>query len=178
MIAGIGNKIQLRNVEPRDLEQLRQWRNQPVLRQYFREYREITPLMQQKWYEDCVCTNKNQVDFVIERPQPDADIIGHCGLYYIDWLHKRAEFTIYIGNMMFRNHGCGSDALRTLCKYGFEELNLNKIWCEVFDNNPAIVVYRHLGFVDEGTLRQHHFSVGRYMDSHILSMLRSEVDKQ
>ena len=47
--------------------------------------------------------------------------------------------------MDFRGKGIGSDALRTLMKYGYEEINLNKIWCEVFSNNDAIDIYRKIG---------------------------------
>ena len=54
------------------------------------------------------------------------------------------------------------------------DLNLNKIWCEVYSNNDAIDVYRHIGFVDEGCLRQNYFNEGQYWDSCLMSMLREE----
>ena len=37
-----GKKVYLSSLERENLEQLRQWRNLPELRKYFREYREIT----------------------------------------------------------------------------------------------------------------------------------------
>ena len=43
-----GKKILLSTVEEKNLEQLRQWRNEPSLRRYFREYREISRTMQAK----------------------------------------------------------------------------------------------------------------------------------
>ena len=46
-----GKKVELRGIVKDDLEQLRKWRNDPKLRQYFREYRELTPMMQDSWYE-------------------------------------------------------------------------------------------------------------------------------
>ena len=60
-----GKKVYLSSVERENLEQLRQWRNQPELRKYFREYREITKDMQNKWYENRVLNSKEQVDFEI-----------------------------------------------------------------------------------------------------------------
>ena len=105
-------------------------------------------------------------------------LLGHCGLYYIDWIHRFGEFGIYIGDDDFRSGGYGSDALRTLIGYGFNDLNLNKIWCEVYDNNDALKVYEHIGFVYEGKMRQNYFNEGKYWDAHILSMLKEEYEKK
>ncbi len=166
-----GKKVNLRAVEKESIEQFRQWRNRPELRKYFREYRELSSTMQNAWYENRVLSDDKQVNFEIRFK--DA-LIGHCGLYYIDWIHRHAEFGIYIGDDSYRSGGFGSDALRTLVKYGFNDLNLNKIWCEVYTNNDALDVYRHIGFKDEGVLRQHYYNEGQYWDSTMLSMLKSE----
>ena len=166
-----GKKVNLRAVEKESIEQFRQWRNRPELRKYFREYRELSSTMQNAWYENRVLSDDKQVNFEIRFKDT---LIGHCGLYYIDWIHRHAEFGIYIGNDSFRSGGFGSDALRTLVKYGFNDLNLNKIWCEVYTNNDALDIYRHIGFTDEGVLRQHYYNEGQYWDSTMLSMLKSE----
>ena len=51
-------------------------------------------------------------------------LIGQCGLNNISWINRSAEFSIIIGYSEFRGYGYGSDAIRILIKYGFEELNL------------------------------------------------------
>ena len=168
-----GNKVFLSAVEEESTEQLRSWRNDPELRKYFREYKEISKTMQKRWYENRVHGDDNQVNFEIH-DLDSGKLIGHCGLYYIDWIHRHAEFGIYVGDMEFRSGGYGSDALRTLIKYGFNDLNLNKIWCEVYTNNDALDIYRHIGFRDEGLIRQHYFNEGSYWDSNLLSLLRCE----
>ena len=168
----VGHKTILTNVEKESLEQLRKWRNRPELRKYFREYKEISKTMQHGWFEK-INNDGGQVNFEI-RDKKNNKLIGHCGLYYISWVHRHAEFGIYIGDDNFRNGGYGSDALRILIKYGFNDLNLNKIWCEVYSNNTALEVYKYLGFKHEGTSRQHYYNEGKYWDSHILSMLKSE----
>ena len=140
-----GKKVILTSVEEENLEQLRNWRNRPELRKYFREYREISKTMQKRWFEK-INNDPNQVNFEI-RTLDNQLLIGHCGLYYINWIIKSAEFGIYVGDNNHRNGGFGSDALRTLIKYGFEDLNLNKIWCEVYDNNTSIDVYKPAGEV-------------------------------
>jgi len=155
---------------------MRNWRNQPELRKYFRMAKEISKDMQEEWYTKSVMSDQYQVNFEIHESEGNA-LIGHCGLYYIDWIHRHAEFGIYVGDMQYRSGGYGSDALRTLVKYGFNDLNLNKIWCEVYTNNDALAVYEHLGFQYEGTLRQNYYNEGKYWDSTVLSMLKSEFQK-
>lgn len=168
-----GKKVFLTAVNRSSIAQLQEWRNRPDLRRYFREYREISDEMQRRWYEERVLTNKDQVDFEIH-DQATGDLIGHCGLYYISWTNRTAEFTVYIGDMNYRRGGYGSDALRLLFSFGFDSLNLNRIWCEVYSNNEAIQVYRHLGFKDEGCLRKHHYDEGKYWDSYMLGLLKDE----
>ena len=168
-----GKKTLLTAVSRDSLKQFMDWRNQPELRKYFREHKELNEDMQNSWYENRVLKDPNQVNFEI-RTKKDNNLIGHCGLYYISWIHRHAEFGIYVGDEKYRNGGYGSDALRTLIKYGFEDLNLNKIWCEVYSNNAALSVYERLGFVMEGVQRQHYFNEGKYWDSKILSMLKEE----
>ena len=171
-----GKKILLEAVDSAHLEQFRKWRNNPNLRKYFREYREINDEMQRRWFEK-ITTDKGQVNFSIKE-KPTRKLIGHCGLYYIDWRNRTAEFGIYLGDKESRGKGYGSEALRQLCGYGFNDLNLNRIWCEVYSNNQSLNMYRHIGFVDEGILRQNYYCEGEYLDSYILSMLESEYKEK
>ena len=172
-----GNKIHLTKVERENIEQLREWRNNPELRRYFREYRELNKDNQINWYENKVLGDSNQYNFEV-RTNTDNKLIGHCGLYYINWISRTGEFGIYIGDKDYRNGGYGSDALRTLIRYGFEDLNLNRIWCEVYDNNAALDVYKHIGFIYEGKIRENYYNEGKYFDSHILGMLKKEYSEK
>lgn len=173
-ITGRNGLVKLTGIEPESLEQLREWRNKEELRVHFREFREITKSMQEEWYEKCVKNNDtSQFNFEI-RTLKNAELIGHCGLYYVKWTNRTAEFGIYVGDQKFRGRGYGSDALCALLCYGFNELGLNRIWCEVYDTNSAISIYKRLGFKHEGTMRQHHFTNGKFVDSHILGLLSNE----
>jgi putative acetyltransferase len=52
-------------------------------------------------------------------------------------------------------------------------LNLTRLELEVYaDNEAAIRLYERVGFELEGTLRQHAFRDGRYVDSHVMARLR------
>ena len=74
-----GKKVYLSSLERENLEQLRQWRNLPELRKYFREYREITKENQSKWNENRVLNNNEQVDYVKQAVYSAKLIKKHLG---------------------------------------------------------------------------------------------------
>jgi RimJ/RimL family protein N-acetyltransferase len=102
-------------------------------------------------------------------------VIGNCGLHQIDWPNRSATLGIFIGDRQYWGKGFGTDAIRTLLRYGFEEANLRRIQLEVFAFNPrALRVYDKCGFKLEGTRKQVLFREGDWHDEHILAILRDE----
>ena len=171
-----GEKVILSQVEEFHLSLLLNWRNNPDFRKYYREYRLLTMTHQKRWWRNKILNDDSWQYFVI-KPIDKDKVIGVTGLTYIHPIYRSAEFAITIGDLSYSGQGYGSDALRTLIKYGFNEINLNRIWCEVFSNNAALEIYKHIGFKAEGIMRETYFYDGKYWDSHILSMLRSEWKK-
>lgn len=96
-----------------------------------------------------------------------------CGLTSIDHLHQRAEFSLYVGPQ-YRKRGYAKETLKTLFSYGFVALNLNCIWGETFDGNPAAKIFESVGMVREGTRRDFYFKKGKFIDCHLYSVKRSE----
>ena len=159
----VGKKTVLERPKKEHLDKLLEWRNNPEFRQYYREYREISIEQQTKYWEEKMLGD-DSIEYFVIKPTNENIIIGVVGLTYIHRIYRTAEFAITVGHGEYRGGGYGSDALRTVIKYGFEQLNLNRIWCEVYSNNKAIDVYRHIGFKDEGILRQTVFKNGEYLD--------------
>lgn len=181
----VGKKVVLEEIDHVNLEQLRQWRNDPELRKYFREYKDITKDRQEIWYkEKGNNTNPSHVYFqIMGLPEPKPTypenqmiasryLIGCTGLHYIDFRARSAEFGIFLG--ADRGTGRGKEALSMLCRYGFEELNLHRIWAEVYEGNESIHLYHKLGFKDEGLLRDAYFHNGKYGNSIMMSLLEDE----
>ena len=160
--------IKLEQIERQDLPKLKKMRNE--LRQYFREYRLLNDLNQEDWFEG-MSRDTNQVMFKVV----DEVILGACGLHYISWTNRSAEFGIYIGKD-YQGQGHAKVALCSLLEYGFNELNLNRIWGEVYSNNPALQFYKKFGFEIEGRLRETYYNNG-WHDSYIISMLRKDHDQ-
>jgi len=93
----------------------------------------------------------------------------------------RADFSFYIGegDKYIDDDGFALDAAQTLIKYGFNVLNLNKIWMELyeFDTMKLDFFLKSLGFKEDGKLRQNCFADGKYWDSYIISLLVKDYKK-
>lgn len=174
-----GDKVYLVPIEREDLELLRTWRNQPNFRKYFREYREISKEMQEKWYEAKVLGDPSTIMFAIRRTKDDS-LLGCCGLCYINWVHRNADLSLYIGyeNAYIDNEGFAKEACQLMFAYGYDELGLRKIWTEIYEfDTPKFELYTELGFHQDGILRDQYFYEGRFWNSRMLSLLSDEFKR-
>ena len=127
-----------------------------------------------KWM-DAVETRRDAVIFGIRRPQ-SGTLIGVCQLCAINHVHRTAELQIRIGDRRARDHGIGTEVVRSLVQFGFRDLNLNRVSLHVFaDNKRAIRTYEKVGFAHEGRLRQAAHIDGRYVDLLIMGILRDDI---
>lgn len=171
-----GDNIYLCPVEREDLEQLRIWRNQPYFRKHFREYREISKAMQEKWYETKVLNDTTTIMFSV-RMVGTEELLGCCGLCYINWVHRNADLSLYIGwnNTYIDQEGYAEEACRLLFDYGFKELGLMKIWTEIYEfDTPKYELYSAIGLKQDGLLRNQYFYDGRWWNSRIMSIISDE----
>ncbi len=73
----------------------------------------------------------------------------------------------------WQGKGVGTALMRAAVEMADKWLNLTRLELEVYtDNEPAIRLYERFGFEREGTLRQHAFRDGAYVDSHMMARLR------
>ncbi len=92
-----------------------------------------------------------------------------------DRFHRRAEVGFGIAHAQW-GRGVGSEAVRAVVGYGFETLGLNRIYARtIVDNIESVHLLERLGFIREGTQRQHSLEDdGRFHDSAVYGLLRSE----
>lgn len=163
--------VTLREINSRDLEVLRSWRNQYEVSRWCRQYSLISDRDQSRWFEwqnDSLSTQM----FII---QSENAPVGVCGLTSIDLVNRRAEFSCYIAPGM-RGNGYASGALKTLYSFGFLRLGLNVIWGESFDGNPATKIFERLGMIYEGTRKEFYFREGKFIDAHLYSINKLRFD--
>ena len=172
-----GDLVGLRAVEEADLKKLRDWRNIPEFRKNFREVRELNMENQYIWFSSLQKNSMRDFMFVIERLS-DNTPIGVCGLLYINWIIRSADFSFYVGenNLYIDEEGYGLEAAKLLIQFGFNNLNLNKIWMELyeFDDKKIKFFTDNFNFLVDGKLRENSYEDGKYYDSLIISLLRKD----
>ena len=172
-----GKYTGLRAIERADLPQLLAWRNRPEYRRYFREYREISPEMQNAWFEKSVIGDPSTIMFAIVE-LGSGRLLGACGLCYINWINRNADFSIYLGaDDLYIDAVLASDAAYQLMQYGFEELGLHRLWSEIYEFDEAKrTLFDTLGFSLDGRHRETLWSEGCWHDSLFYACL--DTDKK
>lgn len=166
-----GYGIDLGSIDACHLDRLRRWRNDPRIWSWCRQNNLISELDQKRWHERQ--SQDDSVRMFAVWTKNVTDLVGCCGLTSIDHVNQRAEFSLYIGHEFYRL-GFGKRALKTLLDYAFKELNLNLVWGETFEGNPALEMFIKLGMVKEGTRRRFYYKNGKYLDAHLISITKEE----
>jgi RimJ/RimL family protein N-acetyltransferase len=93
--------------------------------------------------------------FAIVSAADDAILLGSISLMRLDWQHARGEVGYWLGGEA-RGAGHATRAVKMLCKWGFEQLRLERIELLAATGNPASQrVAERAGFTREAVLRSY-----------------------
>ncbi len=150
--------IKLRPLEREDLYFVHQLdNNASMMRYWFEEpYETFAELL--ALYNEHIHDQRER-RFVVESGGEKAGLVE---LVEIDHVHRRAEFQIII-IPEHQGKGLASRATKLAMDYGFNVLNLYKLYLIVDKENPkALHIYTKLGFRVEGELIHEFFINGEY----------------
>jgi len=169
-----GRLVRLRAREPEDEPLLHRWFNDPEVTEYLAIRYPLSHHGEREFIEKTSDVSYQTASFAIETLE--GTMIGGCGLENASPENRRSTLGIAIGDKAHWDGGYGTDAMRVLCRVGFEMLNLHRIELEVYDGNErARHVYEKVGFRLEATRRQAVYKHGRYLDVHLMGLLEGEL---
>jgi RimJ/RimL family protein N-acetyltransferase len=172
MIAG--EHVILRAFEREDAERCYHWMNDPNIVRTLKARYPMAFSTELEWLERAMHSTPNERHFAIER-RDDRTHIGNASIHDIDWISRAGWFGLFIGEPTAWNRGFGADAISTLVRFAFEEMNLVKLRINVFDyNERAKHVLEELGFVQEGKLVRDFYREGAWHDLVIYSVFREK----
>lgn len=176
MIAG--EHIILRAFEREDAERCYRWMNDPNIVRTLKSRYPIAFQNEMEWLDRAMHSSATERHFAIER-KDDRTHVGNASIHDIEWVSRTAAFGLFIGEPSAWNRGFGSDAIATLVRFAFEEMNLRKLRISVFDyNDRAKHVLEAQGFVQEGRLQREFYREGTYHDLVILSIFRDQPPQE
>ncbi|MFC4991834.1 GNAT family N-acetyltransferase [Rubritalea tangerina] len=101
--------------------------------------------------------------------------VGNIKLGPIDWVHRRAELGIMVGEESARGVGVGKESIDLVLRHAFSRLNLHRVSLGVIaDHIGAIRCYEKVGFVREGLYRESFFKDGEMLDTVRMAILASD----
>ncbi len=168
----VGNDIQLRALEPSDLDFLYALENDEtvwevsstttpyskfVLKQYLdNAHRDIYDVKQLRLV---ICSVK------------DKHPIGFIDLFDFDPKHKRVGIGIVIFKEEDRGKGYALQSLTLVCDYAFKHLQTHQVYANITeDNKRSIQLFEKLGFSNAGVKKDWIFSEGNYKDEHLYQL--------
>lgn len=170
----MGNKygdeyIYLRPMTESDTEDIVRWRNSDAVRTHFIYQELFTKQSHESWLHHVVETGKAAQMIICDATTDQG--LGSVYIRDIDHQHHKGEYGIFIGEETARGRGIGTRTAKLMIRYGFEELNLHKIFLRVFaDNLQAIGSYEKAGFIKEAYLRDEVCIDGQYRDMILMAI--------
>jgi UDP-4-amino-4,6-dideoxy-N-acetyl-beta-L-altrosamine N-acetyltransferase len=167
------NDIQLISLNESHLEKVRGWRNSEEVSKYMYTSDQITAEQQKNWF-DKIQQDPSQRYWIIHY---DGRDLGLASIYALKPTFKTCYWAFYLGDTSVRGAGIGAKVEYNILKTVFDEMGLNKLLCEVFVFNDAVIkMHEKFGFRRESYFREHIFKDGQFQDVIGLAMLKREWD--
>lgn len=170
-----GKKVGLRPMEITDIEKIAAWMNDSEVTRFmfYGRYPSTTEQIREL-FEGYINNNEDIIFMIVDIATGLP--IGFVGIFEIDFINRKGEFRILIGERKFWNSEYGMEVSAIVIHYGFDVLNLNKIYGGVSrpDNRGAKKFYELLGFKVEEFQRKTAYRNSMYYDDIKIDILRSE----
>lgn len=169
-----GALARLRALRADDLAFCLDMANDPELRGWLRFVRPMSEAQERAWMAH-LHDDEERV-WIVE----DAETGRRVGVVSLSgWSHvaRHAELGVVVVEPQDRSRGYGGEACRLVLRHAFEDMNLQRVHLNVYEDNPAKRLYERLGFRMEGVLRRHTFKRGAFRDVHVMGLLREEWQK-
>lgn len=164
-------RIYLREVRQSDVnERYYSWLNDPEIYQYLETRFVPRSLENIADFVKKMDAKENEPFFAICLKENGLHI-GNIKLGPINWHHRNADISLFVGDKECWGKGFATEAIRTITDYGFRMLNLNKLKAGCYDiNQGSAKAFEKCGYQREGLLRSHVISSGRCHDVILLGM--------
>jgi RimJ/RimL family protein N-acetyltransferase len=171
-----GKFVDLRPVEPEDLEFLRLLHNDPAVALSVVDWAApVSAAQQQRWFDGLASDRSSLRLTVVERSTGQP--VGLTGIWHIDYRDGTGWNGIKIGPTS-GGRGLAADAVMAVMAWAFGVAGLRRLETSMLDFNKAshALYVGRCGWVVEGRDRQKVLRGGRYCDLIRVAIMRSEFE--
>jgi UDP-4-amino-4,6-dideoxy-N-acetyl-beta-L-altrosamine N-acetyltransferase len=151
-------------------DSIRKIRNMENIRKFMYTDHIISEEEHNQWLENMENNNHQLVYVILYDKKP----IGAVNIYNINRVHKTTDWGFYITEEL-RGKGIGTIVEYMILEKIFNELNIEKLNCEVLETNPiAIKLHKKFGFIEEGIRKKNVIKQNLRIDVHLFGLLKDE----
>lgn len=173
-----GRVIYLRPLTVEDMDRCVGWFNDPSVTAHLNKGHFPNTRAQQVAHFEKIHASRGDMQFGIAMVEGD-ELVGSIGLHHIDWIHRRGDISIVVGETSAQRRGVASEAIGLIVAHAFEKLNLHKVTAGMWvTNEGSRKAFERNGFALEATLRESFWHTERYVDEWRLGLLRSDWQRQ
>ena len=166
--------IKLRKLSTNDYSTYHNWRNDIEVMKTTSPQLDIYTLEETEQFISVIASQANAKGYMIEHKE-SGQTVGIVSLINIDYKNRSAECILDIGARDMWGKGIGTSAISLILGFAFYELNLHRVYLQVFSfNERAIKLYEKMGFTHDGKFREAIYRDGRWHDTVIMSILKKE----
>jgi RimJ/RimL family protein N-acetyltransferase len=174
----VGERVTLRPFQADDLPALRRWHDDGEAK---RGYGPAQPLVPAHAFAAELAPGGRFTTFgtdgtlcICDEADRPIGLIDYQGL---ESPARHCELGIFIGEQDAQNRGYGSEAIVLMLDWLFNQRAAHRVWLTTSVNNVrAQRVYEKVGFVREGTWREHWYSDGAWHDEHLYGILAGDFN--
>ncbi|MHA1976239.1 MAG: GNAT family N-acetyltransferase [Candidatus Hodarchaeales archaeon] len=171
-----GSNLILRGLELNDVEELMKHWNNAEHRKYILNKVPQSREEEIEWIKHGWQIRSEGKGYIFAIIHKESHLyIGHLGLDIKDRISGRGSLGIAIFNKEYWNKGYGTESMRLIVDYAFKTLNLHSVELELYADHPqAQRCYEKVGFKVVGRHREAYYNEGKYVDSVIMDLLKTE----
>ncbi len=166
----------LRGMEKKDAEgPYLQWMNDPEVTQYLesRFFPHTSESLLQ--FIEGMRDGKNLMLAICLKDGKQTHI-GNIKLGPIDWIHRRADIGLILGEKTQWGKGYATESIQAISEHAFRVLNLFKVCAGCYHTNVGSQkAFEKAGFQIEATLKRHFYTNGEWSDHVLMAKFREGI---
>lgn len=169
----IGEAINLRAVEPADIDKILLWENNTKVWHVSQTFAPFSRFTIEQYIQTAQLDifEAKQLRLIIETIG-NNEAIGAIDLFDFHPHHKRAGIGILINDEKHRGKGYASEALKILIHYAFTRLELHSLYCNITASNlSSLKLFKKAGFVESGRRKEWLRGNNQWEDELFLQLL-------
>lgn len=168
------DQVILRSFNSSDIDALSELLNNKKIWDQLRDY--LPHPYSRKDAEQYINNKAGEKPILTFAVETNNKLVGNISLKPQDDIHRHsAELGYWIGEPYWGN-GYATQAIQNIVTYGFQEINLARIFATVMENNQgSMKALTKSGFQLEGISKKGFIKNDRYLDEHRFAILNPEI---